>query len=115
LNLRGVLSQRLLPNKYGRRSIATEIMLNEGLVKQLIEENKTKEIRSIMEKNRDVGMQSFDQSLLDLFIRGEITEEQALAESDNAPGLRLQISQARGIRAAQGSTSSSGTRQHLTI
>lgn len=115
LNLRGILSQRLLPNKYGRRSIATEIMLNEGLVKQLIEEGKIKEIRHIMEKNRDMGMQSFDQSLLDLFIRGEITEEQALAESDNAPGLRLQISQARGVRASQGSVSTSGTRQHFTI
>lgn len=115
LNLRGILSQRLLPNKYGRRSIATEIMLNEGLVKQLIEEGKIKEIRTIMEKNRDMGMQSFDQSLLDLFIRGEITEEQALAESDNAPGLRLQISQARGVRASQGGVSTSGTRQHFTI
>lgn len=115
LNLRGILSQRLLPNKHGRRSIATEILLNEGLVKKLIEEGKIKEIRNVMEKNRDMGMQSFDQSLLDLFIRGEITEEQALAESDNAPGLRLQISQARGIRASQGGVSATGTRQHFTI
>ncbi len=115
LNLRGVLSQRLLPNRHGGRSIAVEILLNEGLVRQLIEEGKIKEIRNVMEKNRDMGMQSFDQSLLELFIRGEITEEQALAESDNAPGLRLQISQARSMRASSGSVSSSGTRQHFTI
>lgn len=115
LNLRGILSQRLLPNKQGKRSIAVEIMLNEGLVRQLIEEGKVKDIRAVMEKNHDMGMQSFDQSLLALYQRGEITEEQALAESDNAPGLRLQISQARSLRTSSGAISATGTRQHFTI
>lgn len=102
LNLRGILSQRLLPNKYGKRSIAVEVMLNEGVIRQYIEEGKIKEIRGAMEKNHDLGMQSFDQALMTLFLRGEINESQALAESDNSPSLRLQISQARTMRGNQG-------------
>lgn len=115
LNLRGILSQRLLPNNYGRRSIAVEVMLSEGVIRQYIEEGKIKEIRGAMEKNHDMGMQSFDQALMTLFLRGEISEEQALAESDNAPGLRLQISQARTMRGSQGGVSATGARQHITI
>lgn len=93
LNLKGILSQRLVPNKYNTRSIAVEIMLNQGLVRQLVEQGKTKEIRAVMEKNSDMGMQTFDQSLLTLVYRGEISETVALAESDDPAGLSLKIKQ----------------------
>jgi twitching motility protein PilU len=93
LNLKAILSQRLLPNIQGTRSIALEIMLNQGLIKALIQEGRIKELKEIMEKSRDVGMQSFDQTLVDLYAQGIITEEVALAESDNPANLRLAIKQ----------------------
>ncbi len=92
-NLKAVISQRLVPSISGMRCLAIEIMLNQGLVKKLIEEGKIKEIKEMMEKNKDQGMISFDQYLLDLFLKGKITEETALNESDNPGNLRLKISQ----------------------
>src|SRR6185295_17467986 len=79
-NLKAILSQRLVQNTKGGRHIAIEILLNQGLVKTLIREGRIKEIRECIEKGRDVGMQSFDQALMDLYTRGVITEETALAE-----------------------------------
>ncbi len=93
LNLKAVLSQRLLPDTKGTRSIAIEIMLNQGLIRNLIQEGRVREIKDCMEKNRDIGMQSFDQALVDMFINGLITEEVALAESDNPANLRLALKQ----------------------
>lgn len=93
LNLKAVLSQRLVPNLQGTRSIALEIMLNQGLIKNLIQEGRVKELKEVMEKSRDTGMQSFDQALIDLYSHGIITEEVALAESDNPANLRLAIKQ----------------------
>lgn len=92
-NVKGILSQRLVQNLAGTRSIAVEVLLNRGLVKNLIEEGKTKEIKEIMEKNRDQGMQTFDQCLYDLYAREEISEEVAIAESDNPANIRLNIKQ----------------------
>jgi len=94
LNLKGILSQRLIQSRSGGRCIVSEIMLNEGLVRELIEEGKVKDIRQVMERNADVGMQTFDQALLARYIRGEITEEVALAESDNPQNLKLKMKQA---------------------
>jgi twitching motility protein PilU len=93
LNLKAILSQRLLPNIQGTRSIALEIMLNQGLIKNLIQEGRIKELKEIIEKSRDVGMQSFDQTLVDMYAQGIITEEVALSESDNPANLRLAIKQ----------------------
>lgn len=93
LNLRGVLSQRLIPTRNNKRMLALEIMLNRGLIKTLIEEGKVKEIKEIIEKSREQGMQTFDQSLLGLYQKNVITEDVALAESDNSANLRLQIRQ----------------------
>lgn len=91
LNLQAVLSQRLVQRKDGSRRVAVEVMLNEGLIRSLIEEGKPKEIKDIMEKNRSLGMQTFEQALLDLFAKGEITEETALQEADNPANLKLQL------------------------
>lgn len=92
-NLKAVLSQRLVENTKSTRSLAVEVLLNVGLIKQHIEEGKIKEIKEVMEKNKDQGMQSFDQALLDLFLKGTITEETAMREADNPNNLRLKINQ----------------------
>lgn len=92
-NLKAILSQRLVADKQDGRTIAIEIMLNQGLVKNLIREGRIKEIKECIEKGRDSGMQSFDQALLDLYTRNIITEEAALAESDNPANLMLAIKQ----------------------
>jgi twitching motility protein PilU len=93
LNLKAILSQRLVQNVHGARSIALEILLNHGLIRNLIQEGRVKEIKELIEKGRDEGMQTFDQALTDLFVAGEITEDMALAESDNPANLRLTIKQ----------------------
>lgn len=91
LNIQGILSQRLVRTKTGGRTVAVEVMLNQGLIRTLIEEGKPKEIKEIMEKNRSLGMQTFEQSLLDLFEQGIIDEDVAVAEADNPSNLKLQI------------------------
>ncbi|MDE3015891.1 MAG: PilT/PilU family type 4a pilus ATPase [Pseudomonadota bacterium] len=93
LNLKAILSQRLVRNNEGNRTAAIEIMLNQGLIRNLIHEGHIRELRECIEKSRDCGMQSFDQALIEMYGRGVITEETALAESDNPANLRLAITQ----------------------
>lgn len=93
INLKAILSQRLISNKQGSRSIAVEIMLNNGIIRELIAEGRVKEIRDHIEKGRDTGMQTFEQALFDMYVNGSITEKVAVAESDNPANLRLIIKQ----------------------
>lgn len=93
LNLKAILSQRLVLNKEGERNIAVEIMLNNGVIRDLIAEGRIKELREHIEKGSDGGMQTFEQSLFVLYTSGIITEQVALAESDNPANLRLIIKQ----------------------
>lgn len=102
LNLKAILSQRLMASVHGNRVIALEILLNHGLIKSLIQEGRVKEIKEYMEKGRDEGMQSFDQALIDLYTAGHITESMALAESDNPANLRLSIKQHEMSRRSAG-------------
>ena len=97
LNLRAVLSQRLLTTMDGNRVLALEVMLNQGLITNLIEEGKVRQLRELIEKGSHDGMQTFDQCLLDLYTRGIISEEVAIAESDSPSNLRLQISHSKGL------------------
>jgi twitching motility protein PilU len=100
LNLRAILSQRLISNLKGTRSLAMEIMLNNGLIKQLIEEGKIRQIKEMIEKGGSEGMISFDQSLMALVAAGKLSEEMAQAEADNPANLRLQLKQGgKSIRA----------------
>jgi twitching motility protein PilU len=92
-NLKAILSQRLVRNVHNERSIAIEILLNQGLIRNLIHEGHVREIKECIEKGRDVGMQTFDQALFDLYTQDAITEEVAIAESDNPANLRLVIKQ----------------------
>jgi len=91
LNLRGILSQRLVRTRTGGRTAALEILLNEGLIKELVRKGEVKEIKPVMADNRERGMQTFDQALFDLWKQGEIDEEIAVAEADSAGDLRMQI------------------------
>ena len=93
LNIRGVLVQRLVSNTSGGRTLVYEIMLNQGLIRQLILEGKIRQIGEMIEKNANEGMQTFDMHLLDLYIKNIITEEVAMAEADIPANLQLKLSQ----------------------
>ena len=93
LNLKAIISQRLVDNTIGSRSAVVEILLNQGIIHELIAEGRVKEIREHIEKGRDAGMQSFEQHLLDLYKDGIISEQVAIDGSDNPANLRLTIKQ----------------------
>ncbi len=102
LNLRGILSQRLLLNIHNKHTLALEIMLNNGLIKQLIEEGKVRQIRDMIERGSIDGMQTFDQHIFQLLQAGTITEHTALAEADNAGNLRMLITNRRSSQKVVG-------------
>ena len=92
LNVRGFISQRLIPKRDGKGRIAAmEIMLNSPLISDLIFKGDVGEIKEIMKRSRELGMQTFDQSLFDLYEGGEISYEDALRNADSVNDLRLQI------------------------
>ena len=92
LNLRAMVSQRLLPKKDGKgRVAAIEVMLNSPLISDLIFKGEVHEIKEIMKKSRELGMQTFDQALFDLYEAGKISYEDALRNADSVNDLRLQI------------------------
>jgi twitching motility protein PilU len=92
-NLRAILSQRLVLTQQRARKVAVEVMLNRGFIRTLIQERKFKEIPEIIAKNRNEGMQTFDQAIFQLFADQVISEEEAIAESDNPANIRLLIRQ----------------------
>jgi twitching motility protein PilU len=91
MNLRAIISQRLIRTINGGLAVALEIMLNEGLVKDLILEGKINKIPEIMGANETAGMVTFDQSLLQLYQDGMITEEMAVSQSDMPSDMKLKI------------------------
>jgi twitching motility protein PilU len=92
LNLRALVSQRLLAKKDGKgRVAAIEIMLNSPLISDLIFKGEVHEIKEIMKKSRELGMQTFDQALFDHYEGGRISYEDALRNADSINDLRLQI------------------------
>lgn len=92
--LAGVISQRLVPTKDGGRIAAIEAMVSTARIRELItDETRFREIREAIEHGRDTyGMQSFDQSLMDLLNRGVISYEEALLQSSNADDFALKVS-----------------------
>jgi len=113
LNLRGLVSQRLLPRQEGKgRVAAVEIMLNTPLISDLIFKGEVGEIKEIMKKSREQGMQTFDQSLFDLYEGNYITYEDALRNADSVNDLRLQIK--LNSHRARNADLASGT-EHLKI
>ncbi len=92
LNLKALVSQRLMPRQEGRgRAAAVEIMLNTPLIGDLIFKGEVSEIKELMKRSRELGMQTFDQSLFDLYEGNVITYEDALRNADSVNDLRLQI------------------------
>ena len=112
MNLKAILSQRLIPTLTDERVVAAEVLLNEGVMRELIREGNIKEIKEMMDKNSDIGMQTFDKAIFDLLTRGLISEANALAFADNEAHLRLMIMQKKQIEQHAGS-SSTGLPQHL--
>jgi twitching motility protein PilU len=91
-NLRGLISQRLLKSRSGEgRVAAIEILLNSPLIKDLILKGELPEIKGIMQKSREIGMQTFDQALFDLYEADQITYDDALRYADSQNELRLRI------------------------
>jgi twitching motility protein PilU len=113
LNLKGLISQRLIPKKEAKgRVVAIEIMLNSPLISDLIFKGEVHEIKEIMKKSRELGMQTFDQALFDLYEADKITYEDALRNADSVNDLRLNIK--LNSKHAKNRDFSSGT-EHLGI
>ncbi|MDK4544980.1 PilT/PilU family type 4a pilus ATPase [Kingella kingae] len=92
LNLKGFISQRLVPKKQGKgRVAAVEILLNSPLISELVLHGDIHAVKEIMAKSRDIGMQTFDQSLFDLYEADLISYDDALRNADSVNDLRLQI------------------------
>jgi twitching motility protein PilU len=92
LTLRAMVSQRLLPREKTRgRVAAVEILLNSPLVGDLIFKGEVAELKELMKRSRELGMQTFDQSLFDLYEGGVVSAEDALRNADSLNDLRLQI------------------------
>ena len=92
LNLKAVVSQRLIPLKEGKgRAAAIEVLLNSPLISDLIFKGEIHGIKEIMKKSRELGMQTFDQALFDLYEAGRIGFEDALRFADSTNEVRLNI------------------------
>mgnify|MGYP000035226830 CR=1 FL=1 len=92
LNLKAVIAQRLLPRADGKgRCAAIEIMLNTPLMSDLLLKGAVHEIKALMTRSTESGMQTFDQALYDLYQKGEITYEDAVRYADSANDLRLMV------------------------
>jgi twitching motility protein PilU len=92
LNLKAVISQRLIPLREGKgRAAAVEVLLNSPLISDLIFKGEIHEIKEIMKKSRELGMQTFDQALFDLYEAGRISYEDALRFADSTNEVRLNI------------------------
>jgi twitching motility protein PilU len=92
LNLKAFVSQRLIPKKEGKgRIAAVEILLNSPLIQDLIFKGEVHEIKEVMKRSREIGMQTFDQALFDLYEADHISYEDALRNADSLNDLRLKI------------------------
>ncbi len=92
LNLKGIVSQRLIPRADGEGRVpAVEVMLNTPLMSDLIFKGHVHEIKELISKSNELGMQTFDQALFDLYESGRITYEDALRNADSLNDLRLRI------------------------
>jgi twitching motility protein PilU len=92
LNTKALISQRLIPKKDGAGCVAAmEVMLNSPLIADLIFKGEVHAIKGVMAKSRELGMQTFDQALFDLFEEDKISYEEALKNADSVNDLRLRI------------------------
>jgi twitching motility protein PilU len=105
LNLRAIISQRLIRTVDGGRCAAIEILLNTPLISDMIAKGDVAGIKGIMAKSRELGMQTFDQALFDLYQEGRISYEEAIKNADSANEVRLQIKLSKEVDADEASES----------
>jgi twitching motility protein PilU len=91
LNLKAIISQRLIPGVDGMRVAALEILIDTPWMKDLVKKGEIDRLKEAMERSNPEGGQTFDQALLDLYKQGRITADQALANADSANNLRIKI------------------------
>ena len=91
LNLRAVISQRLVPAMGGKLACVVEVMINSPYISELLREGNFNEIKTVMEKGDTVGMQTFDQSLYDLYKADRISIKNALTYADSSSNLEWKI------------------------
>ncbi|MEZ5442981.1 MAG: PilT/PilU family type 4a pilus ATPase [Lysobacterales bacterium] len=96
LNLRAIISQRLVTGKDGKRLPAIEILLNTPMIRDLIRRGQIHEMKEAMDRSLADGMQTFDQSLFALYKEGKIELEEALRKADSRDGLALKIRLSEG-------------------
>ncbi len=106
MNLRAVVGQRLVKKKDGGLVPAVEILLNEAFIRELILNGQTQKIREVLVKNKPVDMQTFDQSLFDMYQDGVIDAETAIMEADIPGDMRVRIK--KGLFGSGGDESGSG-------
>lgn len=97
LNLKAIISQRLVPTSDGRRIAAVEVMINTPYISELVRKGEMGEIKEIMEKGGKSGMQTFDQSLYGLYKAGKITQKDALINADSRTNLEWRINFGGGM------------------
>ncbi len=90
-NLKAFVSQRLVKTMDGKRRAAVEVMLGTPTIRDLIHRNELTELKGIMDKSTNLGMQTFDNALYDLAVEGVITEEEALKNADSMNNVRLRL------------------------
>lgn len=93
MNLKAIISQRLVPCIHGGMTVVIEVMLNRGLVRDLIHKGGIGKIKDVMEQNNQMGMCSFDQSLARAYMDGLITEDTALTNADQPGDLKIKLQQ----------------------
>jgi twitching motility protein PilU len=92
LNLKGIIAQQLVPTPDGKsRRACIEVLINTPLIGDYIRKGEIHEIKNVMKRSRELGMQTFDQALYDLYIAGEITYEDTIKHADAPNDLRLMI------------------------
>ncbi len=109
MNLRAIISQRLVPAKGGGRVAAVEVMINTPYISELIRKSEMGEIKEIMEKAGKSGMQTFDQGLFALFQEGKIELESALSYADSRTNLEWKINFGGGAKNIDQSDTSAGS------
>jgi twitching motility protein PilU len=91
LNIRGLISQRLIPREGGGRIAASEILLHSPLIQDLIFKGEVHKIKEVMARSNRIGMKTFDQNLFELYETGFISYDEAIRNSDSKNELRLRV------------------------
>lgn len=108
LNLKAIVSQRLVKSSDGGRAAAIEILLGSSRVRDLIKKGEVDSLKEAMVQGSNDGMQTFDQALLDLYTRGRISLQEALDNADSATDMKIKI-KLQGGRTEESAPAAAGT------